>query len=1034
MKTLKLIMLAFLVFLIAQAHAQERFQVKGKVLQLDKTPLPGAVVRGTKVMETTITDTRGEFTLELSSPGGGIFVEAAGFYPKHQLLLERHAIDVVLVPTDRYRYNEEFVMPFRLERADRKSSSAVNVSKKDLGSDFYLDRALAGKVPGLRVIGKGGMPGEGAYWNLRGIRSFIGANAPLIVINGIPYMPDTKESPIIGGFSKSLLLPYNVHDIQNVTVLKGAEASLYGSLGSNGVVLIETDGAARDQLETQVSFYGQYGINWNGKTLPLMGVKDYKAYLNNVGLTRYENMADLFSNFPFLMDDPGYYYASIYNNNTDWQDEIYKSTFISENLFRVEGGDAIAKYDLSLGYTRDQGTVDNTTMDKYHAQLNTNVLVNRRWEMFTTIGLAFIENQLQEQGMVPETNPVLAAYYKAPMLGPWRKDGSGHVLNQYDIARLDVSNPLAITDLLDATNKMYDINIKVGATFRATPSLTFNAMLGLYYNYNRENIFIPGVDLAAILPLEDKLAKNTVRTGVGEAFNMFYNLNGAYAKSFGEHLLNVNAGYQVFTSRLEFDAGRGRNTTNDFYQTLNYVHSEGRHFWGYIDMWNWLNAYLHGDYAYRSLRASVNASLDAASSTGPDAARFAVYPSASLTWMAANLPAVGKLAWIDRLDLRAEYGLTGNSRFSSNYGKNYYVNAPLMDIGSIVRANIPNTSLERERDAQFNAGLDASFLARRVELSLDYYRARSAGVILANPIASVFGQPTYHENNGEIENSGLEFSLRLTPVRTPDLEWTIGGDIATLDSKVVSLGKNASILQQLPDGAEIISRTGEKPYSFYGYEATGVYASAAEAARNNGLKDFSGRAFAAGDVKFRDIVPDGVIDEQDKAILGSAMPDLFGALYTSLRWKKLRLSTEFTYSVGNEAYNAVRRQIESGSTFFNQSEAMRQRWILEGQVTEIPKAVYGDPMNNNRFSSRWVEDASYLKWKNITLSYTFDTPVWNFFRSGTLYVTGENLFTFTKYLGLDPEFAYSYDEAWLGCDYAKMALPRTIKIGANLKF
>jgi TonB-linked SusC/RagA family outer membrane protein len=1019
---------------VARVDAQERFQVKGKVLLPDKTPLAGALVRGDKVMETTMTDARGEFTLELSSPERGLFVEATGFYPKELPLLQRDALEIVLMPLDSYRYNEELVMPFRLERADKKSSSAVNVSKKDLGNDFYLDKALSGKLPGLRVIGKGGMPGEGAYWNLRGVRSFVGSNAPLIVINGIPHLPDTRESPIIGGYSKSLLLPYNVHDIQNVTLLKGAEASLYGSLGSNGVLLIETDGAARDQLDTRVSFYGQYGINWNSKRVPLMGVKEYKAYLNNVGLTRYENMADLFINFPFLKDDPGYYYASIYNNNTDWQKEIYKSSFISENLFRVEGGDAIAKYDLSLGYTRDQGVVDNTSMNKYHAQLNTNVLISRRWEMYTTIGIAFIENRLQEQGMVPETNPILAAYYKAPLLSPWRKDGSGHVLDQYDIARLDVSNPAAIVDLVDASTKVYDVNIKVGATFRATPRLTLNALLGLYYNYNRENIFVPGIDLAAILPLEDNLAKNTVRTGVGEAINMFYNVNAAYTESVGDHDLNLNAGYQVFTSNMEFDAGRGRNTTNDFYQTLNYVHSEGRHFWGYIDVWNWMNLYLHGDYTYRDmLRASLNLSLDASSSSGPDATRFATFPSASITWMAANTGAIGRIDGLDRLDLRLEYGLTGNSRFSSNYGKNYYVNAPLMDIGSIVRANIPNTRLKWENNAQFNAGVDLALLSHRVDLSLDYYRVISSDVILANPIASVFGQPSYFENNGEIENNGLELALQLTPVRNPSFEWIVGGDIATLDSKVVSLGKNRELVQQLPDGAEIISRAGEHPYSFYGYRAEGVYSSAAEA-QQAGLTDFSGRAFAAGDVKFQDIVVDNVIDENDKVILGSAMPDFFGSFYTSLRWKKIRLSTGFAYSHGNKAYNAVRRQIESGSTFFNQSGAMKHRWILEGQVTEIPKAVYGDPMNNNRFSSRWVEDASYLKWKNITLSYTFDTPLWNFFRSGTLYITGENLYTFTKYLGVDPEFAYSHDEALLGCDYAKMALPRTIKFGANLKF
>ncbi|MDR1414861.1 MAG: SusC/RagA family TonB-linked outer membrane protein [Odoribacteraceae bacterium] len=1027
------IILALLTLLATRAPAQERFQLKGKILQLDKTPLAGAVVRGTKVMETTVTNAGGEFTLELSDPDGGIYIEAAGFYPRNQPLLGRHDIQITLVPTDRYRYNEELVMPFRLERADQQTSAAVNVSKKDLGDDFYLDRAMAAKVPGLRVIKKSGMPGEGAYWNLRGTRTFIGDNAPLIVINGIPYMPDSKESPIIGGFSKSLLLPYNVHDIQNVTVLKGAEASLYGSLGSNGVILVETDGATRDQLETRVTFHGQYGFNWNGKTLPLMNVKDYKAYLNNVGLTRYENMADLFTNFPFLMDDPGYYYASIYNNNTDWQKQIYKTTFVTENLFRVEGGDAIAKYDLSLGYTRDQGTVANTEMDKYHAQLNTNVLVSRQWEMYTTVGLAFIQNQLQEQGMIPETNPVLAAYYKAPILSPWRKDGSGHVLNQYDIARLDVSNPLAITDLLDASDKMYDINIKVGATYRPTPALTLNAMLGLYYNYNRENIFIPGVDLAAILPLEDKLAKNTVRTGVGETFNMFYNLNAAYTKTIGGHPLNLNAGYQVLTSRREFDAGRGRNTTNDFYQTLNFVHSEGRHFWGYIDMWNWMNTYLHADYTRRSLRASLNASLDAASSTGPDAPRFTLYPSASITWTPTDIPAIGRREWIDNLRLRAEYSRAGNSRYSSNYGKNYYINAPLMDIGSIVRANIPNTSLRNEKNTRLDIGIETSLLHRRLELTLDYYIDRAANVILANPIASVFGQPTYHENNGKIKNSGLELALRLTPVRARHIEWTIGGHLATINSRVTSLGKNTTITRQLDDGAEIITREGRDPYTFYGYKTDGVIPSTAQA-NANPLRDFSGRQFAAGDIKFIDITPDGIIDEQDKTTLGTATPDLFGALYTAIRWKKIQLTTELTYSIGNKAYNAVRRQLESGATFNNQTRAMRQRWALEGQITDIPRAVYGDPMNNSRFSSRWVENASYLKWKNITIAYTFDTPVWNIFRSGTLYITGENLHTFTKYLGLDPEFAYSHDEALIGCDYAKMAPPTTIKIGANLKF
>ena len=197
---------------------------------------------------------------------------------------------------------------------------------------------------------KSGMPGEGSYFNLRGIRTLTGDNAPLVVINGVPYMPDKTSSELIGGFTRDIFQFYHLQDIQNITVLKGAESAMYGSMGSNGVVLIETEGAASNDMETRVSYYGSFGVNWNEKRMPLMGVEDYKHYLADVGMTISSDPQNFYKDFPFMQNpnDPRYNY--LYNNNTDWQNEIYRNSIATDHLFRVEGGDNIAKYDLSLGY------------------------------------------------------------------------------------------------------------------------------------------------------------------------------------------------------------------------------------------------------------------------------------------------------------------------------------------------------------------------------------------------------------------------------------------------------------------------------------------------------------------------------------------------------------------------------------------------------------------------------------------------------------------------------------------------------------
>lgn len=1049
MKKIKTILsIVVLLFSAATVWGQSTHKLTGKILDSKNRPVEGAIVTVLDTMNVT-TAKDGTFKFDLKQPAKAkdISVWAPGYYSVKQLLKGRSDVVIMMIPEDRYKYNESVVLPFRGEENTELTdfTSATNIAKKDftLGAG-KIDRALAGQVAGLEMKRSSGMPGEGSYYNLRGIRSLTGDNAPLIVINGVPYMPDKTPSELIGGFTRDIFQSYNLQDIQNITVLKGAEAAMYGSLGSNGVILIQTDGAASNDLETKISYYGSFGVNWNDKRMPLMGLDDYKSYLTDVGMTISADPNNFYATFPFMKDPNNKIYAHLYNNNTDWQDLIYKNSTSTEHLFRVEGGDNIAKYDLSLGYSKDNGIMDNTSMERFHTQLNANVLVSEKVNIFATIGLAYMNGHYQEQGMDISTNPVLAAYAKSPVLSPYNKDRDGNILTTYSPhyygtstnRSYSVSNPLALLSTLDAHNRQYDLNMRAGISYKPIRDLSISGVVGLYYNFNNEHVFIPGESDPTIVPISDMygLRENAVKDGDAETVNLFLNLNANYQKTFNYvHKLNAVGGWQMMTTKNEYDAGEGRNTGNDFYQTLGST-TEGRRFLGYTNTWNWMNFYAHADYTYNDMvQAAVNMSVDAASSTGTNVNRFYTYPSVSLTWLGKGWEPFINSTWINKLNVRAEYGLTGNTRFASTLGGFYYSANPYQQLSTIARSNIPNTSLKPEKNASLNLGLDLAVLHNRLNISFDYYNNQISDMISAMPLSSVYGSAPYYANVGKMENKGIEVSLQASLVRIRDFEWIVGGNIAHSTSKIKSLGGENQIVIDGGNGVQMVHRVGESPYQFYGYQADGVFSTQAEAEAAN-LVNRTGISYAAGDVRFVDQNGDHKIDDKDRVLLGTASPSYFGGFYTQFKYKGFALSAEFTYSKDNTAYNAVRQQSEALSTTNNQSLAAVNRWTLEGQVTNTPRAVWKDPVGNSYFSSRWIEDASYVRMKNVTLSYTFNKTVWNFFRSGTLYVTGENLLTFTKYLGMDPEFSYSYAENVQGYDNAKLMQPKTVKVGVNLKF
>ncbi|MBE6332398.1 MAG: SusC/RagA family TonB-linked outer membrane protein [Bacteroidales bacterium] len=1037
------------------AVAQESYTVSGVVLDDQNNPVADAVVSsiGHGMVRT---NNDGSFEMQNLAKWATVRIQANGFYTKEiRVQSNVENVSVILIPQDLRNYNQTLLNGMAENSEGLENTYGVqNVAKKDfsLGA-VTLDKALQGKFTGLQVVQKGGMTGEGSNLSVRGIRSLVAETNPLIVINGVPYMPDLKESQLIGGYSRSIFQTINPQDIANVTLLTGAEASAWGSLGSNGVLLIETDGAKSDNVDTRVTFTGSFGLNWQNNRLPLMNASEYKSYLSDIAMDYYNNdMGSFFSDFGF-MSSPSANMAHLYVFDTNWQDQIYSNSATHDYLFRVEGGDAIAKYDISLGYTGDQGVLKETKSDRFQAQINANVLVSKRWELNANVNLAYLNGSYQEQGYSLETNPLLAAYRRAPILSPYQsskipsEDGSYALINKYSsyylgsITNTDfiVSNPLSIVNTADGSIHQYDMNARAQVLYRPMTDLSLAVSLGLYTNFDKEKLFMPGVDNSDIVPRFDNYgeADNTTQVGEGTVVNFYYGVNAQYKHVWDKiHSLDARAGFQVVKSQTEYDMATGRNTPNDFYQTMGDAQTIGRYFEGYNNQWNWLNGYAQANYTYANYaRAGVVVSFDGASSVGSDANRIAFYPGVNAAAMLGNMPFLADAAssWLDKLDVFADYSVTGNSRYSSKYGQYYYTSQPYQTIAGIVRANVPNTKLEPEKDYTMQVGADISAIHNRANFRVAYYNTNAKNVLMLGSNSSALGTSPYYCNDGEINNKGIEFSVNAVPFQNRDWRWTVGFNATTLNSEVKSLGSISSYITSLSDGGEIITRVGENPYAFYGYRTDGVYSTTADATAAN-LKNRNGVAYEAGDVKFIDQNGDGIINDDDKVVLGSATPDLYGSIFTSVEYKGFAIDLNFVFSQGNEAYNAVRRITESSSDFANQSKSVTRRWQNEGDITTMPRANYGDVVGNNSMSDRFVEDASYLKLRDITVSYTWDKKLWNIIQSGTIYVSGQNLLCMTDYLGLDPEFAYSNSASMMGVDYAKVSLPKSVKVGVNLKF
>jgi len=1016
------------------ASAQDDvFILKGVVLDANtREPLQAVQISSVDIAKTVVTGEDGCFEIKYYARGARIRIVKKGYQTLYKTLYGTDDLTVLLQSASKTNASEFF------EGADKDipmfdKTGTVGVTDVDnlTGAATVFSEALAGRITGLNTTRKSGMPGEGAVLSLRGLRSLVTTNRPTIVIDGIPVMTGDRSSDLINGYSYDILESVDINNIDKVTFLKGADALEYGSLGSNGVLLITTQRGTVSK--TKVEFRSVDGVSFAAQSIPLLSGMDYRRYIAEVAASHFSSTEEVGTSFPFLAQSMSAADQVRYGFNTDWQKVIYRPAWETTNSLKVRGGDEVVQYLVTAGFKSETGVLKGTKKNKFNTTGNTAINFSDKLKAYAAVSFDYVEQDLMEQGMAYETNPMLAAYASNPLAGIYDVDENGGILKDYAVVNsiIGVSNPAAIVSDVTAKNKVYDFNIGIDLRYHFLKNLYADVRFGLFYKYLKDDCFVAGRS-GAIAPMYNGLALNTVRSGSSEFLDYYLkgSVNYDYAKN--GHNLDVTGAYQLMISSQSSSYGTGINTTTDRYKTLGNVSGIGRKTGGYGDKLNWMNAYVKAEYNYRhQLYASFTGTLDASSSYGAYTGRAFVFPAVKAGWNVAEMPFFAANDIFSKLMFRAQYSINPNSMFPGSYSRYYYTLSRLKDISGLVRAGVPQKDLRPEKVHNIDLGMDFSLFGDKLTLTGDIFFENTRDMIVASTTNSIYGFPTAYKNCGSMSGKGAEAGISGVIVDKM-FQWRIGTNISAVSTRITSLGDDDMQVIDLGNGVTVVNMVGASPYCFYGQEALGVFSTSDEAKEAN-LKTMSGHSFGAGDIHFRDVNGDGIINDKDRTIIGRQIPKITGSFYSQMKILGFTLYANFTGSYGNSIYNGTRRYLESESGFSNQALSVNRRWITEGQETDMPKVNYGDPAGNNRFSSRWIEKGSYIKLRELTFSWETGRKL--LFLTGLkVFVTGENLVTFTRYTGSDPEFAYSYDASVSGMDVAKVALPRTVKCGLVMNF
>lgn len=1009
---------------------------------------------GSKTSATT--DEKGGFSLELKNPEDLLkvtaFDHATRIYPvqgKDSVYIELYSHNF----SNYYRSIEnEKGTTEQLFSVSSLSSVLANDHSGDLTVDQMLEKNMTGD---LRSVSRSGTMGMGSALFVRGMNSLNMNSQPLFVIDGVVWNGFDDVPSIHAGYLSNPLDVIDINDIESMTLLKDG-TSIYGSKATNGVIIIRTHRAVSPV--TEISLNLVTGSVLTPNTLPMMNASQFKTYITDMigssGMTQ-----DEINQLPYLNENPARSTYNQFHNNTDWNQEIYRNGLSKAYSINVKGGDDKAMYYLSLGYTGIDGVVKTTNMERYNMRINADIHMTPKIDLGVNLGFSKIDRIMQDDGVNSTTSLSWLAQVKSPLLSPYNYTSLGVLTSEY--AMTDIfgqSNPAALLEYTNNTLKKNFLNVTLRPVFKLSEKLTLTEHFDYSNHKTSENYYRPYLFAASVdLPGTGR-SYNSRSAQILQNSSTFNDLQLDYKLDLSENgLIDLRVGNRFIYRNFESDYVEGHNSGSN--TTVNLPGSfRNLRTMGVNNLSKSISNYFQADWNLQNKWfAKLAMSMDASSRFGEHTrggvnllgVSWGLFPSLQGAWLMSSEDFMKEAPAVSMLKFRAGYGITGNDNIFDYQTAIYFSSIRYMDVANgAVLSNLYNPELQWENTGRANMGMDLGLFNDRLLVNLDVFTSRTDNLLLLKKFQDIAGLRTYWGNGGSLYNQGIEATLTARLVKSRDFQWETGIKTGNYQNKILSLPGDIYSDASLSGtgyistvyGGEVLTQVGQSAGVFYGYKTQGVFSSRVEA-EASGLKirnsDGTYSTFGAGDVKFEDVADangnkDGVIDENDRQIIGNPNPLLYGAITNDFHFKRLTLTALVSYSYGNDVYNYQRSLLESGKDFNNQTLALNSRWTASGQETLQPRAVYGDPMGNARFSDRWIEDGSYIKLKSLGLSYDLSIKS-RFLEDVKLWVSAENLLTLTNYLGSDPETAAQNSVMFQGVDAGLIPLSKAFYLGVKLK-
>ena len=1024
MKVTWYVLLAAMLCMTSVVQAQ--ILIKGKVSHAeDGEALVGATVRIKGQTSGAFTDETGSFQIQVVDRDAILLVSYVGFTTQEIRVGDQNNMMVLLEP-EVNSLEEVVITAYGLTRRGDLTGSIGTLQGATIDEVpvVGVDQALQGRVAGVNVISSNGQPGGGVSVRVRGPSSINSNNQPLYVIDGIPVETQdlqipgqfgTPASGGLGGQKGNTMSSINFTDVESIQVLKDASATaLYGSRAANGVILITTKRGKYGQ-GPQLDVHISRGVTEVFDLMDMLNAQQYKELVNESRINGGRE--------PFTDDFFG-------TADTDWQDQIFKQADIQRYDFSLKGGTANTRYFASVSVDDQEGTMIGTDFQRISGRLNLDTRISEKLSFGTSTMVSLTNEDIQANDNFI-IGPYYAAFRARPDLPVRNEDGSFTALNTADhpvAAAVGYNNNFQTMRVLASVFGIYEItsNLRLKSSIAADYT---NMIQDQFWNSTTlgGNLFGNGYAQRGTNEFRSVVFENTLDYNVkfGEKHDVGLLLGSAFQRDNRRSIIASATGFpndvlNTFASAATPLAVGGIGTERaltSFFGRLNY---------------NFDNRFI----------ITANIRADGSSRFGNDN-RWGFFPSAAVAWRISNEQFLEGNNVIDELKIRASWGLTGNDRvgnfaslglFSSSVNGVPFAYAGQ---GGVAPSQIENAALQWETTEQIDVGLDFALFDNRLSGSVDFYWRNSQDILLQAPVPRNSGFNSVNLNIGEMENVGVDISLQGDIIRSNNFTWTLGGNINFNDNEIVKLVNGEDIAAT--GFNQSIIREGEDLGSFFGWEVAGIFQTQEEVNALNetsptGVYQTSGTA--PGDFRYRDINGDGVINNDDRTILGSAQYEFMGGVTNSISLYGFTLDAFFQFVQGNEVFNLTAREVYFQRNLNNSVTDALNRWTPTDTDTDVARVAWGDPNQNRRNSSFFVEDGSYIRLRQLRLAYSFP-DLWfenNFVRNLTLYVQGNNLITITDYSGVDPEvntFSGNVSTAQ-GVDNSTYPGGKTYTVGINL--